>query len=64
VTLRRDKSGTIVASPVPTGLSGAITTLARADGFIVILESQQFIEKGQIVDVELFKPSVYYSLMR
>jgi len=64
VTLKRDKSGRIVASLVPTGLSGAITTLAKADGFIVIHESQQFIEKGQIVEVELFKPSVYYSLMR
>jgi len=63
VTLKRDKSGKIVASPVPTGLSGAITTLSKADGFIVIHESQQFIEKGQMVKVELFKPSVYYSLM-
>jgi len=64
VTLKKDKSGRIVASPVPTGLSGAITTLAKADGFTVIHESQQFIDKGQNVEVELFKPSVYYSLMR
>jgi len=64
VTLKRDKSGRIVASPVPTGLSGAITTLAKADGFLVIHESRQFIEKGQRVEVELFKPSVYYSLTR
>lgn len=61
VTLKKDKSGRIVASPVPTGLSGAITTLAKADGFIVIQENQQFIEKGQIAKVELFKPSVHYS---
>jgi len=64
VTLKKDKSGRIVASPVPTGLSGAITTLAKADGFTVIHEHQQFIDKGQIVGVELLKPSVYYSLMR
>ena len=64
VTLKKDKSGRNVASPVPTGLSGAITTLAKADGFIVIHESQQFVDKGQILKVELFKPSVYYSLMR
>jgi len=64
VTLKRDKSRRIVASPVPAGLYGAITTLAKADGFTVIHESQQFIEKSQIVKVELFKPSVYYSLMR
>jgi len=64
VTLKREKSGRIAASSVPTGLSGAITTLAKADGFLVIHENQQFIDKGQIVDVELFKPSVHYSLMR
>jgi len=58
VTLRKDKSGKIVASPVPLGLSGAITTLARADGFIVIHESQRFIDKGQSVEVELFKPRI------
>jgi len=64
VTVKKDKAGKIVASPVPTGLSGAITTLAKADGFTVIHESQQFIEKGQTVEVELFKPNVYYSLTR
>jgi len=64
VTLKKDKSGKIVASPVPTGLSGAITTLAKADGFTVIHESQQFVDKGQIAEVELFRPSLYYSLMQ
>ncbi len=63
VTLKRDSSGRIVASPVPTGLSGAITTLAKADGFTVLHESQQFVDKGQRVDVELFKPEFYYSLV-
>lgn len=64
VTLQKDKSGRIVASPVPTGLSGAITTLAKADGFTVIHESQQFVDKDQSVEVELFKPNLYYSLVR
>ncbi len=64
VTLKKDESGKIAASPVPTGLSGAITTLAKADGYTVIHESQQFIEKGQIVEVELFKPNLYYSLTK
>jgi molybdenum cofactor synthesis domain-containing protein len=64
VTLRKDRGGEIVASPVSTGLSGAITTLSKADGFLVIRENQQFIEKGARVDVELFKPDTYYSLMR
>jgi molybdopterin biosynthesis enzyme len=64
VTLKKDKAGKIVASPVATGLSGAITTLARADGFTVIHESQQFMEKDQTVEVELFKPNLYYSLTK
>jgi len=64
VTLKKSRAGRLVASPVPVGLSGAITTLARADGFTVIHESQQFIEKGAVVDVELFKLSTYYSLTR
>jgi len=64
VTLKKDKAGKIVALPVATGLSGAITTLAKADGFTVIHESQQFIEKDQTVEVELFKPNLYYSLTK
>ncbi len=64
VTLRKDRGGKIVASPVSTGLSGAITTLSKADGFLIIHENQQFIEKGSLVDVELFKPGTYYSLIR
>jgi len=64
VTLKKNRTGGLVASPVPVGLSGAITTLAKADGFTVIHESQQFIEKGTVVEVELFKLSTYYSLTR
>jgi len=64
VTLKRDRSGKIVASPVPTGLSGAITTLARADGFTEIHEDQQFVNAGETVTVQLFKPDKYYSLMK
>jgi molybdopterin biosynthesis enzyme len=64
VTLKRNKSGKISAYPVPTGQSGAITTLARADGFIEIHESQQFIDAGETVTVQLFKPDTYYSLMK
>jgi len=54
VKLARDKSGRLLASPVPLGLSGAITTLAEADGFVEILENQQFIEAGGEVEVYLF----------
>lgn len=54
VKLRKDEAG-LVAEPVPTGLSGAITTLLRADGFIEILENQQFIDANEEVTVRLFK---------
>jgi molybdenum cofactor synthesis domain-containing protein len=54
VKLRHDRDR-IVAEPVATGLSGAITTLARADGFVEIAENQQFIDAGEEVTVHLFK---------
>jgi len=54
VNLTYDKTGTLLVSPVPTGLSGAITTLAKADGFVEISEKQQFIDAGTEIDVYLF----------
>jgi len=64
VNLKRDRSGRIMAYPVPTGLSGAITTLAKADGFTEIHENRQFVDAGETVNVQLFKPETYYSLMK
>jgi putative molybdopterin biosynthesis protein len=58
VHLTRDEANRLVASPVPLGLSGAITTLSKADGFIEVHESQQFIEEGEEVTVHLFKPKL------
>jgi len=55
VKLKRDKSDRLVAEPVPTGLSGAITTLAKAEGFIEIPENQQFADAGEEVTVHLLK---------
>lgn len=55
VNLKYDKTGRLVASPVPTSLSGAITTLAKADGFIEISEKQQFVAEGEEINVYLFK---------
>ncbi len=63
VNLAHDRSGRLIASPVPLGLSGAITTLARADGFVEIRESQQFINAGDKVVVHLFKPTSYVGLL-
>jgi putative molybdopterin biosynthesis protein len=55
VKLKRDNSDRLVAEPVPTGLSGAITTLAKAEGFIEIAENQQFADAGEEVTVHLLK---------
>jgi len=55
ITLSRDDAGQWVASPVPTGQSGAITTLAKADGYVELRETQQFLEAGSEVTVFLFK---------
>jgi molybdenum cofactor synthesis domain-containing protein len=57
VNLTYDKTGKLLASPVPTGLSGAITTLAKADGFVEIPEEQQFIAVGTTINVYLFTKS-------
>jgi len=55
VKLKRDKSNQLVAEPVETGASGAITTLAKADGFVEIPENQQFIDSGEEITVALLK---------
>jgi putative molybdopterin biosynthesis protein len=54
VKLKRDKSSRLVAEPVSAGVSGAITTLAKADGFVEIGENKQFVEAKEEVRVQLF----------
>lgn len=56
VYLTKSEKGRFMASPVPLGLAGAITTLSKADGYIELHESQQFIDEGETVTVHLFKP--------
>ena len=58
VTLKRDKLNRFVAEPVATGASGAITTLAKADGFVEIPENQQFIDADEEITVALLKSVV------
>ena len=58
VKLNRDARNRLVAEPVETGASGAITTLARADGYVEIPENLQFIDAGEEVVVALLKCSV------
>jgi len=53
VKLSRDKNQILIADPTKTGASGAITTLAKADGFIEIPANQQFIDSNEEVIVTL-----------
>ena len=55
VRLSLDENGKLFAEPVETGASGAITTLAKADGFVEVPENQQFIDVDEEVIVKLFK---------
>lgn len=55
VKLKHFASKGFVAEPVETGASGAITTLAKADGFVEVPADQQFIDRGEEVDVGLLK---------
>lgn len=45
----------LIAEPVESGASGAITTLAKADGFVEVPENQQFIDGDEEVSVKLFR---------
>jgi putative molybdopterin biosynthesis protein len=56
VTLTRDSAGRLWASQVPKSESGAITTLAKANGYVELRETQQFVEEDEEVTVFLFKP--------
>jgi molybdopterin biosynthesis enzyme len=58
VKLKRDKSDRLIAEPVETGASGAITTLAKADGFVEIAENQQFIDADEEVTVALLRDTM------
>jgi molybdopterin molybdotransferase len=58
VKLNCDESKRLVAQPVDTGASGAITTLAKADGFVDVPENQQFVDLDEEVIVWLFKEAL------
>jgi molybdenum cofactor synthesis domain-containing protein len=55
VRLMFDKSCRLIAEPVESGASGAITTLAKADGFVEIPENEQFVDADEEVAVFLFR---------
>jgi molybdenum cofactor synthesis domain-containing protein len=58
VRLEFDENCRLIAVPVESGASGAITTLANADGFVEISENEQFVDRDQEVAVVLFRGSV------
>ncbi len=55
VKLEFDRDSRLIAEPVEGGVSGAITTLANADGVVEIAENEQFVDVGQEVNVALFR---------
>jgi molybdopterin biosynthesis enzyme len=55
VKFERDKSNRLVAQPLPTGGSGAIMTLAKADGFVEIAEDVQFVDTDEEVVAHVFR---------
>ena len=59
VRLRKESAGRLVAEPVESGASGAITTLAKADGFVEISENVQFVDADEEVVVSLFRENVF-----
>jgi molybdopterin biosynthesis enzyme len=59
VALKLDESNRILAEPVSRGDSGAITTLAKADGFVEIPENVQFVDASEEVVVRLFGPKMW-----
>jgi molybdenum cofactor synthesis domain-containing protein len=55
VKLAFDRECRLIAEPVESGGSGAITTLAKADGFVEIAENEQFVDADEEVEVTLFR---------
>lgn len=48
--------------PLRTSGSGIVSTLVRGDGFVIVPESTEGIEKGEVVEVRLFRWHDYFSL--
>ncbi len=59
VKIEFDETCRLIAAPVETGASGAITTLVDADGFVEIAENEQFVDVDQEVAVVLFRGSAF-----
>ena len=53
VQLISQPDGTFSAYPMQSG-SGAVSSFSLADGFVDLPENQEYLEEGEIIDVELF----------
>ena len=51
-----EKNGEFYAEPVSTRGSGAISTMTRSNGFIVVPENREGAKEGELVTVHLFGP--------
>ncbi|MCS7131883.1 MAG: molybdopterin molybdotransferase MoeA, partial [Hadesarchaea archaeon] len=55
VTVRRE-AGELVAEPIRIAGSGILSSMTRADGFILVPEDVEGLEEGSLVEVELYPP--------
>ncbi len=48
------KNGEVFAEPVSAKGSGAISTMTRGNGFVVVPENREGVAEGEVVPVRLF----------
>jgi molybdopterin molybdotransferase len=53
-----ERQGTVYVEPVSVSGAGIISSLVRANGFVIVPEKVEGYEEGEVVDVELFRPVV------
>jgi molybdenum cofactor synthesis domain-containing protein len=51
-----EREGTLRAEPVSVSGAGILSSLVRSNGFIIVPETVEGYEEGQMVNVELFRP--------
>jgi molybdopterin molybdotransferase len=51
-----EKNGELFAEPIRTTGSGILTTMTKANGYVVIPETREFLEADETVTVHLFSP--------
>ena len=56
VRLERSSGGEMLATPILKG-SGAVSTLASADGYIFVEKGREIVEAGETVEIRLLTPN-------